>query len=67
MGSGGAQQSPRCLGGHGALPNEQNTQQSPGRGRSIARQCGHSKKNTHASVGMRSSVAPPHDGQRMVA
>ena len=45
----------RCwIGGHGMLPYEQNTQQSPGLGRSNTPQCGHSWKNRHASVGMTS-------------
>ncbi len=37
-------QHPRCcwIGGHGTDPNEQNTQQSPGFGRSNALQFGHS-------------------------
>jgi hypothetical protein len=34
--------SPCCFGGHDTLPYEQNTQQSPDRGRSITLQCAHS-------------------------
>ncbi len=41
-----------CTGGQGTLPSEQNTQQSPGLGRSNAPQCGQSWKYTQASVGI---------------
>lgn len=41
-----------CTGGHGTLPQEQNTQQSPGLGRSSSPQAGQSWKNWQASVGM---------------
>jgi hypothetical protein len=41
-----------CTGGHGTLPYEQNTQQSPGLGCSSNPQCVHSWKYTQALVGM---------------
>jgi hypothetical protein len=41
-----------CIGGHGTSPKEQNTQQSPAFGLSIAPQSLHSKKNWQASVGI---------------
>ena len=48
-------------------PYEQNTQQSPAKGRSTARHAGHSKKNTHASSGIVACSTCPHDGQVMRA
>ena len=61
-------QQPRlsCIGGHGTLPHEQNTQQSPRLGLSSASQAGHSQKNWQASVGMRTLVAEPHSGHVIV-
>lgn len=47
----------RCTGGHGTDPYEQNTQQSPGRGRSTVRHQVHSWTYRHASSGMRSRCA----------
>ena len=44
------------------LPNEQKTQQSPALGRSKVWQALHSKKYTHASVGISSSLAAPQRG-----
>jgi hypothetical protein len=43
--------------GHRALPYEQNTQQSPGFGRSISWQLAHSWKKRHASLGISISWA----------
>lgn len=44
------------------VPYEQNTQQSPVFGASIALQAGHSKKNWQASVGIVSSLWYPQAG-----
>lgn len=52
-----------CTGGQGTSPYEQNTQQSPGKGRSIAWQFAHSKKNWHASTGMCVVCSNLHSGQ----
>lgn len=51
-----------CIGGHFTLPNEQNTQQSPGFGRSTVPHPVHSWKNRHASTGIVSVVCLPHSG-----
>lgn len=56
-----------CMGGHGASPYEQNTQQSPGFGCSNTPHAGQSQKNWQASVGMRAVVAAPQAGQVIVA
>ena len=45
-----------CTGGQGTEPNEQNTQQSPAFGRSVAPQPGQSKNTTQAFSGMASSA-----------
>ena len=50
-------------GGHGTEPYEQNTQQSPARGRSSAWQPAHSWKNRQASVGIASVSVWPQAGQ----
>lgn len=55
-----------CLGGQGMSPYEQNTQQSPDSGFSIAPQDGQSQKNRQASVGMSARVAVPHPGHVIV-
>ena len=52
-----------CIGGHGTLPYEQYTQQSPNLGRSTRWQPAHSKKNWQASVGMISWLTRPQSGQ----
>jgi hypothetical protein len=60
----GAQQSlPLWMGGHLMVPKLQKTQQSPGFGLSIVPQPAHSKKNTHALIGISSSLAAPQCGQ----
>lgn len=51
------------MGGHLTDPYEQNTQQSPLRGRSIALQFLHSWKKRQASVGMRSTLEWAQCGQ----
>jgi len=54
----GDQQQPSTwTGGHGTLPYEQNTQQSPSFGRSTAPHAGQSQKNWQASVGIAASVS----------
>lgn len=54
-----------CLDGHFTVPYEQNTQQSPAFGRSIAWHAAHSWKNRHASIGTINSSACPQSGQVM--
>ena len=51
------------IGGHGTLPQEQNTQQSPGLGCNNLPQPGQSWKNWQASVGMVSVTWWPQCGQ----
>jgi hypothetical protein len=59
-----AQQAPaRCTGGHLTVPYEQNTQQSPGCGRSRAPQLSQSWKNTQASTGIVCVERWPQRGQ----
>ena len=50
--TGPQQRAPRWRGGHGWLPWEQNTQQSPGAGSSTRPQPGQSKNQAHASPGI---------------
>jgi hypothetical protein len=52
-----------CCGGHFTLPYEQNTQQSPGLGRSTVPQLLQRYKNWQLSVGMVSDLAKPQTGQ----
>lgn len=52
-----------CTGGHGTVPYEQNTQQSPALGRRRVPHPVHAWKKTQASVGMVSIAACPHEGQ----
>ena len=52
--------------GHGTEPYEQNTQQWPAVGRSMAWQFAHWWKNAQASSGITSDSACPHAGQRSV-
>jgi len=52
-----------CRDGHDTVPYEQNTQQSPAFGRSIAWHAAHSWKNRHASIGTINSSAYPQAGQ----
>jgi hypothetical protein len=60
----GAQQERCCwTGGQGTSPCEQNTQQSPGSGRSIAPQPLQGWKNTQASSGIASSMRAAQCGQ----
>ena len=47
-------------------PYEQNTQQSPGFGRTMVRQTGQLQKATQAVVGISSEAVWPHDGQVIV-
>jgi len=54
------------IGGHGTEPYEQNTQQSPGFGRSVAPQPAQVWKNRHASVGMSSDFSTAQCGQVMI-
>jgi hypothetical protein len=51
------------MGGHGAEPYEQKTQQSPALGRSTTWHPPHSWKNRQASVGIASGSACPQAGQ----
>jgi hypothetical protein len=51
------------MGGQGTVPKEQNTQQSPGFGRSSTMQPVHSEKNRQASVGIGSVLAVLQCGQ----
>ena len=55
-----------CRNGHGLLPYEQYTQQSPGFGFSIVPQVGHSAKYTQRSVGIVSTQWDEQDGHVIV-
>jgi hypothetical protein len=57
------QHPPPCIGGQGTVPQEQKTQQSPGLGRTVVKQCGQVQKKRQASVGMVSVVCAPQCGQ----
>lgn len=58
----GQQQPCSCTGGHFNDPNEQKTQQSPGRGRNTEWHPTHSWKNRHESRAISSNVACPQCG-----
>ena len=53
--------------GHGTVPYEQNTQQSPLCGRSTAPQAGHTYTIRQESAGIVSRCSPSHAGHRIVA
>jgi hypothetical protein len=52
-----------CIGGQGAVPKEQNTQQSPGFGRNKVPRPAHSSMNWPVSIDIVSIFDVPQDGQ----